>query len=240
MSPGMRLAVRAALGLALAVLSVGAALGNDRHVAVLGAAEIVFALIYAWPRAPRWADAGLLGVMLIAVGAHALRGQVAGTPLASAVAILALWPRRSIRAQDPADAVALAVFQLRAGGSFPHAFHLRTARLYLQQLALPEALDRYIADLRHYASAKGASSKYHETITVAFLLLIRARLADAPADESFDAFLARNPDLASPACLKTFYSDAALDSPTARRHFVFPDRVAARPSGDARSGTASM
>jgi hypothetical protein len=227
MSARMRPAIRAALGLALAALSLRAALGNDRHVAVLAALEIAFALIYAWPRAPRWADGGLLAVMLVAVAAHALRGQIAGTPLASAAAIVALWPRRAIRARDPKDAAALAVFQLRSGGAFPHESHVRVARLYLQQLALPEALDRYIADLRRYAAAKGATSKYHETITVAFLLLIRARLADAPAEEDFEAFLARNPDLASKSCLNTFYSDAALASATARRDFIFPDRVAA-------------
>ena len=224
MSGGARLVVRAALGLALAALSIRAALGGDRHVALLAAFEIVFALAYACPRVCRWADAGLLGVMLIALGAHAIRGQIAGTPLASAMAILALWPRRSIRARDPADASALAILQLRADGAFPHASHLRTARLYLRQLSLPEALDRYVADLRRFAAAKGAASKYHETVTVAFLLLVRARLADAPADEEFDTFLIRNPDLASPGCLKRFYSDAALASPTARRTFLFPDR----------------
>ena len=225
MTPRTRSIVRAALGVAVAVVSLRAALAGDRHVAVLATVEIGFALAYALPRAPRWADVGLLAVMLFAIGAHALRGEIAGTPLVAAVAIAGLWPRASIRAGDPADAAALAVFQLSAAGPFPHLSHLRTARLYLRQLPLPEALERYIADLRRFAAAKGAASKYHETITVAFLLLIRARLADASPDESFDAFLARNPDLGSPACLKTFYTDEALSSPTARLHFLFPDRI---------------
>jgi hypothetical protein len=227
MTPRMRSILRAALGAAVAVLSLRAALGGDRHVALLAAVEIAFALAYAVPRAHRWADMGLLAVMLFAIGVHAVRGEIAGTPLVAAVAIAGLWPRAPIRASDPADAAALAVFQLRAAGPFPHLSHLRAARLYLRQLALPAALERYIADLRRYAAAKGAASKYHETITVAFLLLIRARLADAAPEETFDAFLARNPDLASPACLKTFYTDEALSSPTARRAFLFPDRLGA-------------
>lgn len=223
--------LRGALGVAVAMLSARAAAGTDRHVAILAWIEIALALVYAVPRAPRWADAGLLAVMLFALGAHALRGEIAGTPLVAAMAIVALWPRAAIRASDALDAAALAILQLRADGPFPHTAHLRTARLYLQQLALPEALDRYIADLRRFAAAKGAASKYHETITVALLLLIRARLADAPAEETFAAFLARNPDLASPACLKTFYSDEVLASPTARREFLFPDRFSPQRTG---------
>jgi len=225
----MRLWLRAAVGLFLVQASASAVLGGDRHVAALAAAEIAFAVAYAWPRAPRWADAGLLGVMLVAVAAHAALRELAYVPLAAGIAIVALWPPRPVRAAGPEDAQALRVFQLRGPGEFPHRSHLRVARLYLSQLPLGEAIERFGADLRRFARAKGAASKYHQTITVAFLLLMRARLAGAPADERFDAFLARNPDLASAACLKAFYSEAALASDLARRDFLFPDRLASAP-----------
>ena len=134
-----------------------------------------------------------------------------------------------VRAVEPEDARALRVFQLREPGELPHRSHLRVARLYLSQLSLGEAIERFGADLRRFAHAKGADGKYHQTITVAFLLLMRARLAEAPAGEGFDAFLARNPDLASSGCLKAFYSEAALSSELARRDFLFPDRLASAP-----------
>jgi hypothetical protein len=132
---------------------------------------------------------------------------------------------RAVQALDPADRRALDTLHLRTDGPFPHVSHLRVARLYLGQLPLGDALAALVADLRRFARHKGAEQKYHHTITVAFLLLIRARLARAPVDESFEAFLARNPDLASAGCLDRFYSRATLDSPAARADFVFPDRL---------------
>jgi hypothetical protein len=221
--------VRAALGLFLAAMSVGA-LAGPVHVKVLGAAEIVFALLYAWPRAPRWADAGLLGVLLVAIAVHAVDHQFAALPVLAAMAVLALWRKPPVGAVEPADREALAIFTLRSPGEFTHLAHVRVARLYLQQLPLGEAIECFSADLRRYAKAQGAAAKFHQTVTVAFVLLIRARLAQAPEGESFEAFLARNPDLGGSQCLKAFYSEAALASPLAKRDFVFPDRVAAEPA----------
>ncbi|HYV46494.1 MAG TPA: hypothetical protein VFA20_16630 [Myxococcaceae bacterium] len=225
----MRAALRAAAGLCLVAASVRALPGPDPHVQALAGAEVIFALLYAWPRAPRWADAGLLAVMAVALAAHAVRGELAYVPAAAAIAIGALWPPRRVKAVDVEDARALKVFQLRGPGEFPHRSHLRVARLYLLQLPLGEAIERFSADIRRFARAKGAATKYHHTITVAFLLLMRARLAGAPAGETFDGFLARNPDLASSGCLKAFYSEAALASELARKDFLFPDRVPSPP-----------
>jgi hypothetical protein len=227
----MRAALRAAAGLCLVAASARALWGPDPHAQVLAGAEVAFAVLYAWPRAPRWTDAGLLAVMAVALAAHAVRGELAYVPAAAAIAIGALWPPRAVKADgaDAEDAQALKVFQLRGSGDFPHRFHLRVARLYLTQLPLGDAIERFCADLRHFARAKGAEAKYHHTITVAFLLLMRARLAGAPAGETFGGFLERNPDLASAGCLKAFYSEAALGSELARRDFVFPDRAASAP-----------
>lgn len=221
----MRAALRAAAGLCLVAASARALWGPDPHAQVLAGAEVAFALAYAWPRAPRWADAGLLAVMAVALAAHAVRGELAYVPAAAAIAIGALWPPRGVKAGGGEDARALRVFQLRGPGEFPHRSHLRVARLYLVQLPLGEAIERFCADLRRFARAKGAAAKYHHTISVAFLLLMRARLANAPAGETFDGFLERNPDLASAGCLKAFYSEAALASDVARRDFLFPDRA---------------
>jgi len=223
----MRRPLRAALGVVLIALSVPAVLGPDRHVTVLAAVEVALALAYAVPRTSRSAGVGLLGVLAIAVAVHAARAELAGVPLAATVAILALWPEPPVQPRDPDDATALRTFLGRGGGDFSHLAHLRVARLYVQELALGDAIDRFAADLRRYTRRHGASSKYNTTITVAFLLLIRARLADGPPGESFAGFLVRNPDLRTVACLRAFYAEGTLASPTARRDFVFPDRVSA-------------
>jgi hypothetical protein len=109
---------------------------------------------------------------------------------------------------------------------FSHAAHVRAAWWYLRQAPLPEALSRFSAALRRFAAANGASGKYHETITVAYMLIIAERLDDAN-EASWGDFAARNPDLLmrSPSVLAAYYSDALLASDRARRAFVMPDRV---------------
>lgn len=138
-------------------------------------------------------------------------------------AAASLPPEVEVSASDPGDDAALRTFLLVAEGAFPHESHLRVARLYLQQRSLGHAIDSFAFDLRRFATAAGAPGKYHHTLTVAFLLLIRSRLALAPDGETFEAFLRRNPDLGSSRCLARFYSEALLASDVARRDFVFPD-----------------
>jgi hypothetical protein len=115
------------------------------------------------------------------------------------------------------------------GDQFTHVNHVRVAWCYLRQAPLPQALLRFSTALRRFAEAKGASGKYHETITVAYMLIIAERLADYP-NWSWDQFAAANPDLLvrTPSPLSTFYSDETLASERARRTFVMPDRHAAR------------
>jgi hypothetical protein len=217
--------LRALTGGTLIVLSLPA-LASGSHIALLAGVEIACAALYAWPRAPRWADAALAAVMAFAIALHALGRELAPVPMLAVVAIVALWRPRAITADDDDDRRALAVFTLRSAGELPHEMHVRVARLYLQQLPLGIAIERFSADLRRFAAAHGAAGKFHHTITVAFLLVIRARLAGAPENETFAAFMARNPDLASVRCLDAFYTKDALGSALARTDFVFPDRVA--------------
>lgn len=113
------------------------------------------------------------------------------------------------------------------GDQFTHANHVRVAWWYLRQGSLPEALLRFSTTLRRFAAVKGAAGKYHETITVAYMLMIAERLADHP-DWSWDQFAAANPDLLvrTPSPLAVFYTQETLTSERARRAFVMPDRVA--------------
>ena len=111
-------------------------------------------------------------------------------------------------------------------GQFTHVAHVRAAWVCLRQAPLAEALGRYSGMVRGFAAAKGVPWKYHETMTVAYMLVIAERLADA-ADASWDEFAAANPDLLShaPSVLASYYSDGVLGSERARRGFVMPDRL---------------
>ncbi len=64
--------------------------------------------------------------------------------------------------------------------SFRHSEHVRVAFLYLCRYSPLEAIQRFSTSLVQFAIAKGKPQLYHETITWAFLLLIRERMARAP------------------------------------------------------------
>ncbi|HEY0160352.1 MAG TPA: hypothetical protein VGF28_23905 [Thermoanaerobaculia bacterium] len=108
---------------------------------------------------------------------------------------------------------------------FDHRNHVRLAWLYLKEEPLLSALARFRASLQRYAGSLGASGKYHETITFAFLFLIHERLQRDAEGETFDGFAARNPDLFDQILLR-YYREETLSSQLAREVFVLPDRAA--------------
>jgi hypothetical protein len=110
---------------------------------------------------------------------------------------------------------------------FKHHQHVRLAWWYLHRHSFPAALDRFRSSLQRFADAQGKRGLYHETITVAYFLLIGERLSTAAADLSWDAFAEQNPDLLSrhPSILDRHYTAETLGSDRARRMFVLPDRA---------------
>lgn len=114
-----------------------------------------------------------------------------------------------------------------AGDQFSHAEHVRTAWWYLTHHSVAEAMARFCTALRRFATAKGVPDKYHETMTVAYMLIMAERI-DADRSLGWAEFAARNPDLLrrTPSVLSTYYTEETLASERARRGFVMPDRVA--------------
>ena len=112
-------------------------------------------------------------------------------------------------------------------GGFHHAQHVRVAWWYLRSHSLPEALGRFTKALRAFAVAQGKPGLYHETVTVAFMLVISERLAAAGKEHPWEAFAAQNPDLFSwkPSVLDRYYRSETLWSDRARATFVMPDRL---------------
>lgn len=110
--------------------------------------------------------------------------------------------------------------------SLKHVEHVRLAWLYSKDAAPASALKEFCRDLRRYAEARGKTGLYHETITWAYLLLIRERMARQAA-ASWPEFAARNADLLAwrPSVLDRYYRAETLGSDLARRVFLMPDRL---------------
>jgi len=117
--------------------------------------------------------------------------------------------------------------QGRASGAFHHADHVRAAFAYVSQLPILEAIEKFSAALRRFALSKGKPNLYHETITWAYLLLIRERIARAGRPQPWEEFAASNPDLLlwRGGVLSTIYRPETLNSDLARHIFVLPDRA---------------
>src|ERR1035441_2115661 len=126
--------------------------------------------------------------------------------------------------------------------SFHHADHVRLAFEYLRRYPALEALGRFSGALKRFAAAQVKVQRYHETITWAYLLLIRERLARAGAApcssparapparagpaQTWEEFVERNLDLLvwKGGVLRTLYRQETLDSDLARHTFVLPDQ----------------
>ena len=111
-------------------------------------------------------------------------------------------------------------------GGFHHADHVRVAWMYLKHHELADALVRFKVGLRHFAERQNKPDLYHETITVAYVLLINERLAyDGTLD--WEEFARRHGDLLTwrPSILDRYYRPETLASSRARYTFVMPDRL---------------
>ena len=112
--------------------------------------------------------------------------------------------------------------------AFDHQAHVYVAWLYLERFPLPVALGKFEAALRRLTVKLGIPGKDHMTITWFYLLLISERRADEPGADWY-RFRRRNRDLIDDGgILERYYQRATLASDRARRHFVLPDRLAAR------------
>jgi hypothetical protein len=111
--------------------------------------------------------------------------------------------------------------------TFHHREHVRVAWLYLKREPPLTALARFAEGLQRFAAAQGHAGLYHETVTWAYLLLIRERMERDGTAATSEEFAGRNPDLLSwkPSILDRYYRAETLGSELARRVFVMPDRA---------------
>jgi hypothetical protein len=88
---------------------------------------------------------------------------------------------------------------------------------------------RFPAALSRYAEAHGKTGLYNETITWAYIFLIRERIVRANRLLTWAEFQAENPDLLSwkSSILRKYYRAETLASNLAKGTFLFPDKISA-------------
>jgi len=118
-----------------------------------------------------------------------------------------------------------------ANEAFHHEEHLRVAFMYLSRYPVLQALERFSSALRRFAEAHGKTMLYNETVTWAYILLIRERMARMGGPPNWPGFRAENPDLFDRTrdILKKYYQPETLQSELAKRTFLLPDRWEERP-----------
>jgi hypothetical protein len=116
-----------------------------------------------------------------------------------------------------------------APASFHHADHVRLAFEYLNRYPVLDALEKFSQALLRFATALGKPDRYHETITWAYLFLIRERMVRVSPFLSWEEFATQNADLliwekGSSGILDQYYRSDTLTSSTAHRTFLLPDK----------------
>lgn len=109
---------------------------------------------------------------------------------------------------------------------FPHREHVHLAWIYFRREPPLRAITAFCEGLKKFATSLGKEGLYHETITWAYLLLIRDRIARTPT-ERWEEFAGKNSDLLTwkPSILDRYYRPETLHSDLARREFLFPDHL---------------
>ncbi len=111
-----------------------------------------------------------------------------------------------------------------SGGDFRHREHLRVAYLYLTLHSFEEALKETEAGLRRLLEHLGApASKYHHTLTAAWLRAVHHFMERTGATTEFAQFIEKAHPLLDQDIMGTHYSTDLLWSEAARAAFVEPD-----------------
>ena len=110
-----------------------------------------------------------------------------------------------------------------APSQFNHEAHVRLAYVYLTEsdtnAAVQKMRDALLKFLEHNSIPR---SKFHETLTRAWVLAVR-HFMNRSTSTSAAEFIAKNPELLDSKIMLTHYSASVLFSPDARASFVEPD-----------------
>jgi hypothetical protein len=111
-----------------------------------------------------------------------------------------------------------------APADFSHRAHVRLAYVHLADSSVDIALERMRAALVTFLEHHDIpASKYHETLTRAWILAVDHFMHRTPEASCADDFIDRNPVLLDSRIMLTHYSAGLLFSDAARAAFVEPD-----------------
>jgi hypothetical protein len=105
---------------------------------------------------------------------------------------------------------------------FRHADHIRLAWIYICKYDYQAAEARMGQSIRRFASHVGADRKYHETMTIAWMRLVRAARELSPRPD-FAAFAHTHSWLLNKEAVFEFYTRERLMSDLARQTWIGPD-----------------
>jgi hypothetical protein len=107
---------------------------------------------------------------------------------------------------------------------FNHRAHIRLAYIYLSGHDADTAHQLMRSALLSFLKYHGVDvSKYHETITRAWIDAVRHFMEKTPSAESADDFMEKNPRMLDSKIMLTHYSAEVLFSDEARAKFVEPN-----------------
>lgn len=107
---------------------------------------------------------------------------------------------------------------------FNHRGHIRLAYIYLAEHDDDEAYQLMRDSLIRFITHNGVDiSKYHETITRAWILAVRHFMENDSGADSADSFIDNNPKMLDTQIMMTHYSAGLLFSDDARKQFANPD-----------------
>jgi hypothetical protein len=108
--------------------------------------------------------------------------------------------------------------------AFDHRAHLRMAYVYLAENDTETAVELARTGLLGFLETHGIDrSKYHETMTRAWVLAVRHFMELGEGARSADEFIDDNPRLLDSKIMLSHYSADLLFSPEARANFIKPD-----------------
>ena len=134
--------------------------------------------------------------------------------------------RRTRAELDPRDREFLDAFERceLAPANFHHRDHVRLAFIYLTLHDLDTALDLMRSGFHRFLAHAGApASKYHETITRAWMLAVEHFMQGVGPVANFEQFAASSPRLFARGAMETHYTADLLWSDEARTRFVEPN-----------------
>ena len=131
-------------------------------------------------------------------------------------------------------------FEAAELADFRHADHVRAAWAYVERDGPDRALTAMLEGIQRFANAKGATSKFHYTLTRAWVALIVDARARYPDARTATALMAACPLLMDAHAIERFYSAGTLGSDRARASWIEPDRAPVTAAGAVGTGGSAV